>query len=67
VAGSALIPFCRVLNFQKFKFLTYPIIGTVLIIFLCLIFNLTSRVLSSKDYRDDFCTIMPEDSLSIPS
>lgn len=67
VAGSALIPFCRVLNFQKFKFLTFPIIGTVLTIFLCLIFNLTVRVFASKEFSNDFCTIIPDDAVSIPS
>ena len=67
IPGLLMIPLCRVLNFQKFKFLVYPILAAVLTIFLCLFFNLAVRAFK-KEEREDFCTIMPDgQGFSIPS
>jgi Na+/H+ antiporter NhaC len=51
--AAILIPMCKVLNFQKFKYLTYPILVAVMIIFMSLVFKLVERIITGKD--DDFC------------
>lgn len=60
-----MIPMCKVLNFQKFIYLTYPILVSVVLMFVCLITNLLSRIVYG--FNDDFCTIVMNDNGSIPS
>jgi hypothetical protein len=64
VEGLMLIPLCRVLNFQKFRILTIPIVITVILLFVFLIANLIVRI--TYKLNSDFCTIM-EDGKTIPS
>jgi hypothetical protein len=59
-----MVPMCKVLNFQKFQILTIPILVTIAIIFLCLIFNLVYRI--KLGLNNDFCTIL-EGNEEIPS
>ena len=60
----AMAPMCRVLNFQKIKILTIPILVAVMLMFLCLIGNLVVRI--ADGLNSDFCQIMQK-GISIPS
>jgi hypothetical protein len=65
IQALLLFPICRVLNFQKFKFLTIPILATVVLMFLCLVGNLVARIVLGLN--SDFCTIMEHENANIPS
>eukprot|EP00347_Sterkiella_histriomuscorum_P017400 403349521 len=58
IIAEALIvlPLCRVLNYQKFKVLAYPIMATIIMVFLCLIFELVFS-LQKTLIKADFCLI----------
>ena len=58
------MPISRILNFQKFKILTIPIVITVVLLFIFLIANLVIRI--TYKLNTDFCMIM-EDGKTIPS
>jgi len=55
IEAIAVIPLCKALNYQKFKVLTYPILFTIILIFICLFVNLVIRV--AQKLNEDFCTI----------
>lgn len=64
IEAIMVIPLCRALNYQKFKVLTYPILFTIISIFLCLAVNLIVRIFQKLD--NDFCSIMRHNTY-IPS
>ncbi len=64
IEALLMLPMCRVLNFQKFKILTIPILATIALMFACLIGNLIIRV--TDHLESDFCEIMQK-GISIPS
>ncbi len=64
IEAGLLIPMCKVLNFQKFKYLTYPIMVAICLIFMSLIAKLVQRIVTGEDY--DFCAMM-EHREAIPS
>lgn len=53
IEALLMLPMCRVLNFQKFKILTIPILITIAMMFVCLIGNLIIRV--TDHLESDFC------------
>ncbi|CDW73924.1 UNKNOWN [Stylonychia lemnae] len=52
----AALPLCRVLNYQRFKYLCYPILITICLVFICLVINLAFN-LTKGDVQGDFCQI----------